>query len=284
MYTECSISNTVEKKCFFHFTYYAIFAVMLFIDTHTHLYVEEFCNDSYEVVNRAIEKGIHYMLFPNIDSTTVEDMMALHLEFPDNCLPMMGLHPTSVTENFEEELQKVANSLQMGYYCGVGEIGLDLYWDKQFKEQQKEAFGFQLRLAKKFKLPVSIHIRNAFDLALSIVKEELTDDLSGVFHCFTGDYHQAKQIMDVGFKIGIGGIITFKNSGLYDTVKKIPLNELVLETDAPYLTPVPFRGKRNESAYLTYVAEIIAKSKGLNIDEVARTTSRTASLMYNLKR
>jgi TatD DNase family protein len=179
---------------------------MILVDTHTHLYLEQFDEDRAEVVESAINEGVKWMLLPAIDSTSLEDMKKLHRQFPDNCLPMMGLHPTSVKDNYEEELELVAEELQSGSYIAVGEIGIDLYWDKTHAEQQKDAFRRQLRLAKKYDLPVSIHIRDSFELAYPIVKEELTDELRGIFHCFTGTRTEAKQIMDVGFMMGIGGI------------------------------------------------------------------------------
>ena len=253
---------------------------MILVDTHTHLYLEQFDEDRSEVVNSAIEQGVKWMLLPNIDSDSLEDMKKLHREFPQNCLPMMGLHPTSVKDNYEDELTLVENELKSGNYIAVGEIGIDLYWDKTHAEQQKDAFRRQLRLAKKYNLAVSIHIRDSFDLAYPIVKEESTNGLKGIFHCFTGTEAEAKQIMDIGFKMGIGGIVTFKNSGLAEVVKAIPDEFLVLETDAPFLTPTPFRGKRNQSAYLKYIAEKLAEIKSEAIEEIAEITTRNAMEVF----
>lgn len=254
---------------------------MNFTDTHTHLYVEEFDGDRDQVIRQALNEGVSKMLLPNIDSTSLEALHDLVRTFPKNCFPMMGLHPTSVNQDFEKELVLVEAELEKNsQYIGVGEIGTDLYWDETFREQQTEAFRRQLKLAKKYHLPVSIHTRNSFDLTLKVVNEELTDDLKGVFHCFTGTVSEAKQIMDTGFKMGIGGIVTFKNSGLDNVVAQLPLDQLVLETDAPYLTPVPYRGKRNQSAYLIYVAEKIATVQNKPLEEVAETTTNTADQLF----
>ena len=254
---------------------------MILTDTHTHLYVEEFDSDRDQVVQDAMGMHVTRMLLPNIDSSTLEAMHSLIRTFPENCFPMMGLHPTSVNNDFEKELALVEEELEKeNRYIGVGEIGIDLYWDETFREQQVTAFRKQLQLAKKFRLPVSIHTRNAFDLTLGLVNEELTDDLKGVFHCFTGTVEDAKAVMDTGFKMGIGGIVTFKNAGLDEVVSQIPLEHLVLETDAPYLTPAPYRGKRNQSAYLSYVAEKVADVQGVSLLKVAEITSRNADQVF----
>jgi len=256
---------------------------MILVDTHTHLYLEQFDEDRSAVVDAAIEEGVKWMLLPAIDSTTLEAMKKLHHAFPKNCLPMMGLHPTSVKDNYEEELNLVEKELASGNYIAVGEIGIDLYWEKEHEEEQKDAFRRQLRWAKKYNLPVSIHTRDSFDMTYQIVKEESNGDLRGIFHCFTGTETEAKKIMDVGFKMGIGGIVTFKNSGLADVVKDIPEEFLVLETDAPFLTPAPFRGKRNQSAYLKYIAEKLAEIKSRSIDEMATITSRNAMDIFSIQ-
>ncbi|MBN2639363.1 MAG: TatD family hydrolase [Bacteroidales bacterium] len=253
---------------------------MNFTDTHTHLYVEEFDEDRQQIVQKAIDDGVTKMLLPNIDSATLTNMMTLVKGNPKNCFPMMGLHPTSVNDNFQDELALVKKELATKNYFGVGEIGIDLYWDETFREQQVEAFRRQLKWAKEYKLSVSIHTRNSFELTLNLVKQELTDDLKGVFHCFTGSPEDAKKVMDTGFKMGIGGILTFKNSGLDKVVNQIPMEHLVLETDAPYLTPVPFRGKRNQSAYLIYIAEKLAAIQTMRIEEVAEITTNTADQLF----
>jgi len=256
---------------------------MMLVDTHTHLYTEEFDADRGKVIHNALGNRVDRMLLPNIDSRSLEAMLSLVKMFPDHCFPMMGLHPTSVNEDYEKELELVEKELAQNHYVGIGEIGIDLHWDKRFRSQQEDAFRRQLKLAKKHRLPVSIHTREALEVVLRIVKEELTDDLKGVFHCFTGSPEDAENIMDTGFKMGIGGIVTFKNSGLADVVKNIPLEELVLETDAPYLAPVPLRGKRNESAYLRFIAEKIANAKNIPFQKVAEITTQTAGNLFFTK-
>ncbi len=255
---------------------------MILIDTHTHLYLEEFDEDRNEVVQDAIRDGIKYMLLPRIDSKSHQVQMELSGQFPQNCLSMMGLHPTSVDNGFEKELEVVENELKTGKYIGVGEIGIDLYWDKTYKEQQEYVFRRQLQLAKEYNLPVSIHTRDSFDEIYQIVSKEHTDELSGVFHCFTGTQEQAKQIMDLGFKMGIGGILTFKNAKLQEVVKDIPMEFLVFETDAPFLTPAPYRGKRNQSKYVVYIAEKLAEIKNISLQEAAETTTANATELFKL--
>jgi TatD DNase family protein len=256
---------------------------MILVDTHTHLYLEQFDEDRTEVVESAIEQGVKWMLLPAIDSESLKDLKDLHQKFPGNCLPMMGLHPTSVKDNYEEEMSLVEQELSAGNYIAVGEIGIDLYWDKKHEEEQKDAFRRQLRWAKKYDLPVSIHTRDSFDMTYQIVKEESTEDLRGIFHCFTGSTAETRQIMDVGFKMGIGGIVTFKNSGLAEVVQTIPDEFLVLETDAPFLTPAPFRGKRNQSAYLKYIAEKLAEIKSKSLIEIAEITTRNAMDIFPIE-
>lgn len=253
---------------------------MNLIDTHTHLYMAEFNADRDAVIKNALGHQVGRMLLPNIDSSSLKDMLALTKIFPEYCFPMMGLHPTSVKDNYEKELALITGELACNNYVGIGEIGMDLYWDKNFKSQQADAFRQQLKLAKKYRLAVSIHTRKAFDITLKIVKEELTDNLKGVFHCFTGTIEEAEKIMNTGFKMGIGGIVTFKNAGLARVVYGLPIEQLVLETDAPYLTPAPFRGKRNQSAYLRFVAEKIADIKNITLQEVAEITSYTAESLF----
>ncbi|MEJ2595798.1 MAG: TatD family hydrolase [bacterium] len=255
---------------------------MRLVDTHTHLYLEQFKEDRQKVVQRALEQGVEIMLLPNIDADSLQDMQEFHREFPDHSLTMMGLHPTSVKEDFETQLALVEQELSSGNYCAVGEIGMDLYWDKSYLEHQRIAFRHQLKLAKTHKLPVSIHTREAFDEIYAIVKEELTDELKGVFHCFTGTPEQAEKIIQLGFSLGIGGVLTFKNAKLGDTLSGVPLKNLVLETDAPFLAPVPYRGKRNESSYLRIIAEKLAEVKRVRLEKVAETTTQTAAEIYQL--
>lgn len=254
---------------------------MQFIDTHTHLYLDEFDADRTESISRAKLAGVEIFLLPNIDSLSIEPLLNLADMFPDNCLPMVGLHPTSVKENYQDELQIVESHLKKRKFYAIGEIGIDLYWDKTFLEQQQIAFRHQLKLAKASKLPVAIHMRNSFDQTYSIILEEADGNLQGVFHCFPGNIQQAKKVTDLGFLLGIGGVVTFKNSGLQQVVKQIPLEYIVLETDAPFLAPDPYRGKRNESSYILLIAEKIASLKEIPLSEVAQITTANAKRLFN---
>ncbi|NOX47677.1 MAG: TatD family hydrolase [Chlorobi bacterium] len=255
---------------------------MILIDTHTHLYLEEFDEDRKQVVENAIDHNIRYMMLPNIDSSYIKPMMDLCNVFPDNCFPMMGLHPTYVKENYKEELAIVDEWLEKGKFYGIGETGIDLYWDKTFFEEQKIAFGHQIELAKKYKLPIVIHSRDSFDEIYPILENLNSPELKGVFHCFTGNVEQAEKIIALGLKLGIGGVLTFKNSGLDKVIEQINLDHIILETDSPYLTPVPFRGKRNQSSYINYVAEKLAIIKNISKEQVAETTSRNAIQLFNI--
>jgi TatD DNase family protein len=274
-------SQQSPRRLFNRFFFY--FCAMKLVDTHTHLYLEEFDTDRDDVVKAALDAGVTAMLLPNIDSGTIERMEALSDKFPDNCFAMMGLHPTSVKDDYEKELQRIEQQLALKKYVAVGEIGIDLYWDKTYRDQQTDAFRRQLKMAKKYKLPVSIHTRDSFQETYPIVKEELTDDLKGVFHCFLGTADEAKKIMDLGFLMGVGGVITFKNSNIGAVIKDIPDNHLVFETDAPYLTPVPFRGKRNQSAYIPYILEKTAALKNVAPEELAAITTENAITLFQLK-
>ncbi|PLX12041.1 MAG: hydrolase TatD [Marinilabiliales bacterium] len=256
---------------------------MIFIDSHTHIYLEEFDNDRQTVVDRAIEEGIKYMLLPSIDKSTFDSMKRLVDDNPQNCIPMIGLHPTSVKDKYKEELKFVEAQLMENKYCAVGEIGIDLYWDKTFAEEQKYSFRHQINLAKENNLAIAIHTRDSFDEVYEIVKEEQDGNLKGVFHCFTGDLEVAKKIMDLNFYMGIGGIVTFKNSGQDKVVKDIPLESILLETDSPFLTPAPYRGKRNESAYIRLIANKIAEIKEVDLDTVAKQTTYNSINLFNIE-
>ena len=257
---------------------------MNFIDTHTHLYSNKFTNDRNDVINNAIQSGVLKMFLPNISSEYTDSMLELCKKFPENCFPMMGLHPCDVKiQSMEKELLHVEEMLQKEKFIAVGEIGLDLYWDKSTLDLQKEAFRFQIELAKKHKLPIAIHVRDSFSEAIEIVEELNDENLSGVFHCFTGDNEQAKRVIDLqNFFLGIGGVLTFKNSGLDKTISKIDIKHLLLETDAPYLTPSPYRGKRNESKYIVNIAEKLAEIKGISINEVGELTTKNARNLFKL--
>jgi TatD DNase family protein len=254
---------------------------MHLIDTHTHLYSEKFNEDREERIQEAIDAGVKQFFMPNIDATSIEGMNNLVQRFPKNCFAMMGLHPCSVNENVEQELQLVEQELKTKKYIAVGEIGMDLYWDKSFQVEQEMAFRKQIEWAKELNLPIDIHCREAFDEILTIMDDLNDDGMKGVFHCFTGSLEQAQHILNYGdFKLGIGGVVTFKNSGLDKVIKKLKLEDLVLETDAPYLAPVPFRGKRNESAYLFNVAEKISDIFGVSVAEVAVKTTKNALQIF----
>ena len=257
---------------------------MKFIDTHSHLYSEQFDNDRTTAINEAIALGIDTILLPNISSKYTKNLLKLCNQFPKNCFPMIGLHPCDVSEeNFDSEMQHVEIELAKNKYIAVGEIGLDLYWDKTKLEVQKRAFIHQIKLAKQYQIPIAIHVRDAFDEAIDIVESHNDNTLRGVFHCFTGSIVQAKRVIDLkDFYLGIGGVITFKNSGLDQTIKEISLKNLILETDSPYLAPVPFRGKRNESKYLTKIAEKIAEIKNMTIKEIAEITTTNAKKLFHI--
>lgn len=256
---------------------------MVFIDSHTHLFAEEFKEDRNEVVQRSIAAGVEYMLLPNIDKSSIESMKQLSAEFPNNCLPMMGLHPCSVQfDSYQQELDLVESELFSDYkYVGVGEIGMDLYWDKSTLEIQKEAFYQQCVWASELDLGVSIHTRSATYEAIKVLKS-LKNIPRGVFHCFTGSYEEAKEILNLGMCLGIGGVLTFKNTNLPEVLNKIPLEHLVIETDSPYLSPVPHRGKRNESSYIPNIANKLSEVYGVSLDEVARITTVNAKRVFHL--
>lgn len=251
------------------------------IETHAHIYYDPFDDDQEEMINRAKEVGIKKVFLPNVDSSSIDRMLALEAKYPDYCVAMMGLHPCSVKENVEEELSLVTSWMEKRDFVAVGEIGLDLYWDKTFYEQQKHAFQYQIDLAKKYKKPIIIHSRNSNEEAIEILYQNADANLKGIFHCFSGTTEQAKRVTDLGMYIGIGGVVTFKNGGLNKVVPDIDLKHIVLETDSPYLTPVPFRGKRNEPSYLTYIAEKIAELKGVSVQEVNEVTTQNALDAFN---
>lgn len=256
---------------------------MELIDTHCHLYVSEFEADRDAVIARARDCGVSKMYLPAIDSTELGNLLSLEQAFPGECIAMMGLHPCSVKGNYEEELRVVEEQLGLRQFAAVGEIGLDFYWDVSFKEQQYDAFRRQIGWAKEFGLPIVIHSRNSIDDCIRVVSELSDGRLRGIFHCFSGSESQAKEIIELGFYLGIGGVITYKNSGLAEVLKDVSLEHLVLETDAPYLTPVPFRGKRNESSYIKYVAQKLAEVKGVGVEEVAAVTTANAENIFRFR-
>jgi len=256
---------------------------MKLIDTHTHLYLPEFDNDRQKVIENAKQAGIQYAILPNIDRESIPQMKAMQTSYPDFCFMAMGLHPTSVKENYQEELDLIYDELKTGHYIAVGEMGIDLYWDKSFYEQQKNAFRKQAEWAVEFHLPLIIHSRDSFDEIFKLMDDIWTPQLKGVFHCYTGNEQQARKIIhDYGFKLGLGGVLTFKNSTLRDEIKAIDLKHFLLETDAPFLAPVPYRGKRNESAYVSIVAQKLAEVKQCSIEEIAEISSANAMELFNL--
>jgi TatD DNase family protein len=257
---------------------------MNFIDTHTHLYLEEFAADREDVILRSIDSGVTRMLLPNIDSGSVNSLLELCGRYPANCLPMMGVHPTSVKQNFRDELSLISDQLSKlpGKFCAIGEIGIDLYWDKTHQNEQAEAFRIQLGWAKQHGLPVAIHTRNSFDIVAEILEESEFSGITGVFHCFGGNIAQAKRAIHLGFYLGIGGVITYKNSGLQAVVAFTGLKHLLLETDAPFLPPVPYRGQRNESSYVPVIAQKIAEMTNTNPEEVAEITTSNARSLFKI--
>jgi len=256
---------------------------VILIDTHTHIYLRDFHTDRDEVIRSALELGILKMLLPNVDGKTVNAMHSLAEKYPDNCLPMIGLHPTSVNGDYKKELGRLRELLGTRKYWGIGETGIDLYWDKTHAIQQEESFREHISLAKESGLPLIIHSRNSFDEIFRIMDLENDESLNGIFHAFSGNPEQAKRIIDYGFKLGIGGVVTFKNAGLDRVVKEIDLKHIVLETDAPYLAPVPQRGKRNEPAYMVLTAEKIAGIHGEPLESIAEITTRNAASLFNIK-
>ena len=255
---------------------------MILIDTHCHLYSEEFTFDIDIVIQQAEKEGIQKFYLPGIDSNSIDAMLALENRFPHKCIAMMGLHPCYVKENYLDELSIVSNWLAFRKFAAVGEIGLDYYWDKTFAVQQQEVFRAQIELSIQYNLPIVIHTRNAMQDTINTVKEYAGKGVYGIFHCFGGSYETAQEIINAGFYLGIGGVLTYKKAGLAAVLEKIDLQHLVLETDAPYLAPAPFRGKRNESSYLKYIVAKLAEIKNVSIEEVAAVTTVNAQKIFGL--
>ncbi len=253
---------------------------MTLIDTHCHLYSEEFAGDIDNVIKNAEMVGVKKFYLPAIDSTAIDAMLELEEKYPGKCIAMMGLHPCYVKENYKEELELVSDWLGKRKFAAVGEIGLDYYWDRSFVKEQEEAFRTQIEWALQYKLPIVIHTRNAMQETINIVKEYSKQGLAGIFHCFGGSIESAREIIKAGFYLGIGGVLTYKKAGLSEVLELVSLEHLVLETDAPYLTPVPFRGKRNESSYLKYVVERLSEVKKVSIEEVAAVTTANAEKIF----
>jgi TatD DNase family protein len=253
---------------------------MRLIDTHCHLYSKEFDRDIEEVIQRAEKEGVTHFYLPAIDSRCQEALLALEARYPGKCVGMTGLHPTQVKADWERELGFVEGELGRRRWVALGEIGLDFYWDRTFEKEQYLAFHRQVEWALSRRMPIVIHSRNSMQESIGVVREHQNGELRGIFHCFSGDAAAAAEIVELGFFLGIGGVLTYKNSGLADAIRAIPLEWMVLETDAPYLAPAPFRGKRNESSYLRFVAEKLAEVKGVSVEEVARVTTENAERVF----
>jgi TatD DNase family protein len=258
------------------------FCSMIFTDTHTHLYAEEFDSDRAEMMQNALSNGVTRFFVPAIDSTCTQLMYELEANYPENVFLMMGLHPCYVKENYEVELKHIETELSKRKFVAIGEIGIDLYWDTSTLDIQKKAFKHQIQLAKKYKLPIVIHCRESFDEIFEVLESERSDDLFGIFHCFTGNIEQAQQAISLNMKLGIGGVITFKNGKIDQFIQQIDMRHIVLETDSPYLAPVPFRGKRNESSYVTLVAEKLANLYGISVEEVAKITTENSKTVFGI--
>ncbi len=252
--------------------------MLQFIDTHTHPYLEQYNEDREEMMRRTLDSGVCHLILPDIDSSTRESMLAFEEQHPENSTSLIGLHPTSVKENYKEELKAIEHLLSERQFKGIGEIGIDLYWDNSMEREQIDAFEYQLGLAQDLSIPVSIHSRKALDLTFASLRK--FKDLRGVLHCFPGDENQAKRAFDMGFYIGVGGVVTFKNSKLSEVVSTCGVENVLLETDAPYLSPVPHRGERNESSYIPIIAQFIADLIGMPLEDVARITTANAKQLF----
>lgn len=251
-------------------------------DTHTHLYSSQFNKDQAAMMQRAKEAGVSRFFIPAIDSSHTKSMLKLEKDFPDDVFLMMGLHPTSVQTNYLEELAHVKEWIDKKDFYAIGEIGIDLYWDQSFLAEQQEAFRTQIKWSKEKKLPIVIHCRDAFDETFEVLESEKSDDLRGIFHCFTGTLEQAKKAISYNMKLGIGGVATFKNGKIDKFLNEIDIKHIVLETDAPYLAPTPFRGKRNESAYITNVADKLVDIYGISFDEIAEITTQNSKDVFGI--
>jgi len=250
------------------------------IDTHAHIYTEKYADNREAIIERAFEHGVQKILMPNIDLSSIEGMLSLEKDYPTQCFAMMGLHPCYVKEDYLEQLATISSHFEKRSFIAVGEIGLDFYWDKSFEQQQYDAFEQQLELARKYKLPVAIHMRDSIDQTLEVLGDY--KDITGVLHCFSGNLIQAKKALDYGFLLGIGGVVTFKKSTLPEVIKEIPLSSILLETDSPYLAPTPKRGKVNEPAFLPFIAEKIAEIKQEEVSTVIKETSQNAINLFRL--
>jgi len=254
----------------------------MLIDSHSHIYLEQFDDDRQEAIDNALNNGVQKIVLPNIDSLSIESMQKTKQTWPDIFEMALGLHPTSVNLEYKSELTKIFTDFYRDDYVAIGEIGIDLYWDLTYCQQQKDAFDYQLSLAQKHDLPVIIHSRNSFKEVIDVLKPHLNSGIKGVFHCFPGNYQEAKQVVDYGFYLGIGGVLTYKKSNMLEVVEQIPLEHIILETDSPYLSPVPKRGKRNEPAYVKYVADKISEITGKDFEHICNITSLNSKELFKL--
>ena len=254
----------------------------MLIDTHAHLYSEDFDDDRDKIVRNAIQSGVQKIILPNIDENSIESMLELSNAYPEVCFPLMGLHPTSVGENYKDQLQIVESWLGRRNFIAIGETGIDLYWDKTYQKEQEDAFRIQLQIARSLHKPVVIHIRNSFNEVYEILNNEQDGNLCGVFHCFSGSITEAQKIIDIGFSMDIGGVVTFKNSNLPETLQQVDIKHVILETDSPYLAPMPHRGKRNESAFLLKIADKVANIYGIDVAEVSLKTTANAKMLFGI--
>ncbi len=252
----------------------------MFIDTHAHLYLEQFHNDRSSIISNAIDADVKKIFLPNIDSTTTKAMLALASEFSDVCFPMIGLHPCSVKENYKSEIKHITDQLSNNKFYGIGETGIDLYWDKTYIDEQTRAFDVQIQIAKDANLPIIIHSRESLDITIKLITKHQDGNLRGIFHCFNGTIAQCQQIQDIGFMMGLGGVITYKKANLGPMVANMSPDNLVLETDAPYLSPVPFRGKRNESRHIVTIAEKISEFRGESLEVIRKVTTDNAKKLF----
>jgi len=250
------------------------------IDTHSHIYSEDFRGEIDEVIIRAKEAGVSKIITPNIDSSSIKPMLDIADDYSDMCFPLIGIHPTSVKEDFEQELEVFNYWLNKREFFGIGEIGIDLYWDKTFVEEQEYVFRQQLKRAAELKIPVVIHVRDSFEVVMKNLKLEYVNGMKGIFHCFSGNHEQAKEVLEMGFKIGVGGTVTFKNSGVDSVISNLKPEDLVLETDSPYLAPVPYRGKRNESSYIPLILQKISEVYSLPSKEIELITDYSALQVF----
>jgi TatD DNase family protein len=255
----------------------------IWVDTHCHAYTPEFDEDRDAVIARALAAGITKIMLPNIDMESIPGMMKLTAQYPDVCYPMMGLHPCSVKKGFEEILDRMEEKIEGGGFIGIGETGIDLYWDKSFKNEQIASFERHIEWARRYNLPIIIHSRESLDVTIELITRHQDDRLKGIFHCFSGTPSQVEQIRAVGFKVGIGGVVTFKKAGLAELLPQIPLEMIVLETDSPYLAPMPNRGKRNEPAYVELVAQKVAEVLEIPLQELSALSTRNAEAVYGKK-